>query len=397
MKMEGRSVKVKELCQKLWGSSAMRDNSDAIAMKDKLEFLIQKCEDIREERDDLVIQYKRTMADSDAIRHEIRYLKDNCKDVSALEEQLKVTRLECENIGKRRDSLRLRARRSEASCDAMRKVTEEHKVEAQELKAQLKEFGLLKNKLNTVRQEYENMMKERNVYMQKAQTKTESKEAIKVERDALKVEVENLKAKIKHGDQLDKQLHTTELNFENFKRERDLLKSRIRWMGTDRDTMLKDTEALKDETEVLRARCSRIPVLEKELNTERRQCENMTKARKGLILKERRSAAQKEAVRQEWDNLKLESEKPRGRCKNCAALEKELNARSKECKEVEKERRSLLLSLHRKGEDTDAMTKERDGLKHAAENHRAQPDGAAAEEHANASRKGSNFLKLETL
>jgi chromosome segregation ATPase len=396
MKMEGRNVKLKDLCKKLWGSSDLRGNSAAVALKDKLEFLIQKCEDIKDERDDLVVQYKRMMADRDALRHEMSYLRDNCKDVSALEEQLEAARLECDDLAKQRDALRSRARRSEASCDAIRKMMQDQRVETQELRAQFKDFGLLKNKLNTVRQEYENMMKERNAYMLKAQSKTESKEAIKAERDALKLEIDNLKAEIKKGEQLEKRLHTTELNFENLKRERDLLKSRIRWMATDRDAMVRDTGSLKAETEVIRARCNKIPLLERELKTERLQCENMIKERKGLILKARRSAAEREAVRKERVNLRIESEKPRGRCKNCAALEKELNARSRDLKQAERDRTSLILNIQQKAADIEAMTRERDDLIRASEN-RAQPDGAAGGEQAHVSRIGSNFLRLETL
>jgi chromosome segregation ATPase len=322
LNLEGRNEKLRELCKKAWCSPVLSEHSEDLVMKDKVKFLLRKCEAIREERDHLVHKCKHDVAERDALKLELSHLKGNCKDMSLLEEELRAAKTRRDKLAEQRNSLRLSVRRSEANCDAIRKVMEEQKVETQEIKGQLKEFALLKNKMNSVRQKCEDMTKERDTYMAKERMETEGLDTLRVQRDALKLELEYVKDKIKRNDQLEKQLHSTVERRRKAKAERDLLKSRLRWLETDTEATVRYSDALETEIEALRQRCSKVPLLEKKFNIISQQYENMKREKRGLILKERRIAADIDALTRDRDTLKLVVETLRAQCSDAAGLEK---------------------------------------------------------------------------
>lgn len=340
--------------------------SESAVMKEKVDFLILKCEEITDERDALLLLSQRTKEDRDAMESEARKLRSQWKKTALLEDEIKAVCDKRDHIAKERDSLKCRVRRSEANCESLKKAMQSQKAETQELRAQFKHYALQQEALNVMRQEREYVTKERNTYMVKAQRKAERSDALKFERDALKAEIESLRSKIRDTDELEKQIRTTELNCENFERERDNLKSKVRWMAGDREAMRLKVDALKPERDELLAQYNKIAVLERQLSNEKQQCENVRKEIRELLLSSQATAEDREAMRKEKRALKLERQRLRGRCRNCSSLEQELGARNQHCEAVQQEMSGLIATAQRKAAESEALARERDELKRAA-------------------------------
>jgi chromosome segregation ATPase len=340
--------------------------SDSSVMKEKVDFLILKCEEITDERDALLVLSQRTREEREALESEARRLRLQWKKNAQLEEEVKAVCAQRDRIAKERDSLKYRVKRSEASCESLKKAMENQKAETEELRAQFKHFALQQEALNIMRQEREYVTRERNTYMVKAQRKAGRSDALKFERDALKVQIEGLRTKIKDTDVLEKQIRSAELNCESVDRERGDLKTKVRWMAGDREAMRLKIDSLKTERDALLAQYNKIGQLERELSNEKQQCENVSKEIRNLMMSSQATAEERETIRKEKKSLKLERKKLLGRCKNCASLEKELSARSQYCESVQREISSLMSAAYRKAADREALTKERDGVKLAA-------------------------------
>lgn len=200
-------------------------------LEEQLNFVRLQCNDIAEERDSFKLRYRCSEADCNAIRKlreslkdEIEKLRPQLKDYALLKEKLNSEILLCEDIAKERDSCKLKYQRSYNNSKVIRKVMEALKYETEEIRATFKNSALLEKELNTARQQCENIKKERNVYKLRAQRIAESRNDIKIERDALKLETENLRAKIKHTDLLENQIKAVMLQCNNIKTEIDLNK-----------------------------------------------------------------------------------------------------------------------------------------------------------------------------
>jgi chromosome segregation ATPase len=366
--------------------SARREQGDIVAVEDELKYVLQQCEEARKERDILLEEYNLIEEKRDKMRLEIQRLIDLCQKVAELQEQLNVVRDEYEDMMKERDSYRLRARNSEASCEAMTKLVEEKTAEAQKMKVQSKSVGRLQNKLDSERQQHADIVKDRDHYGEIAQREEACKNAIKIRKNAVKVEIEKLKAKVKETDLLEENIHMTETRRDNNKREGTILKSRVKWMTADRDSMIRDRDALKAEIDQLRPQGNEIEILEEKLNAQRQESESIKRENKGLILKLQRTSAQGDALKEERQALQREKEQLRGLCRNCSALDRELNANSRHCTVLEKERKALDFVAKRAAAEVDSIRKKVENLRLATGSRRSGREEI-----------GANALELETL
>lgn len=328
-------------------------------LENELNGLMQECKDMRQERDHLLSEVRIMAAnrdtikrDRDALKLEKNNLEAQHEKAALLEEQLNKERVQCDHIAKERDSFKLKSQRSGVNFKAMSKVMETLKVEAEELRAQCKQYALLQKQLNAAQQQCENVKIERIAFVLRAQQLAESRETMKVESDALKRETENLKAKIKETDLLQEQLNTANRLCDNMKRERDYLKLQARWAAGNRKAMTEDIHTLKLEIEQLRAQCKNNAVLEKQLQTVKNQFENIKRERNAFILKAQRTAADREAMRKERDHLKLVVDNLRAQRYDPSLQETQLDV-TEHYDNIEKEKDSLILEFQQMGTDTE--------------------------------------------
>jgi chromosome segregation ATPase len=255
-------------------------------LEKQLQSLMQKCKDITGERDALLLHVQviakerdRAKEQRDALQLETKNLLAQHKDVALLEKELKAVRVQCDNIARERDSLKLRSRRSEADCKAMSKNIEALKVEMEEIRAQYKGYALLKQQLDTEKQHCQNITKERNAFILRAQKIAESRGTMQIERDALKLTIENLRSEIKDADLLEEKLNATRLHCDNITKERDLYKSKALWLAEDREAMMEYVNSLELELKELGAQCKISTELVNQLMTVSQHCDNIEKQR----------------------------------------------------------------------------------------------------------------------
>jgi hypothetical protein len=275
------------------------------AQNDKLNFLLRKCEDITSERDALLLEYRRISGEKNALRDEARNLRDQFKDPEVLQEELNALRVQRDHNKSERDAFELRARQLAAKCSAMTKVMESLQLENDETRAKFQDFGPMERELNNIRQQCEDITNERNSFVLRAHRTAKSREAIEFERDALRVEMEDLRAKIKDSDELETQLRNAKTLYEELKSERDLLKTKIQWKTGNRRGQGKEIDTLMQENEDLRARCRNMPVLQKELNDARQECDKLKKERNGFILRAQQTKKDKDALKDVVENLRV--------------------------------------------------------------------------------------------
>jgi hypothetical protein len=270
--------------------------------------------------------------------------------------------VQCDNIAKERETLKLRFRRAEANSKATKKVMEALKDKREEILAQLKEYSSLEMELDTLKQQRENIKKQRNASILRAQKTAKCVEKMKFERYNLKGETENLRAKIKDVELLESQVNAARLLCDNIEKERNFYKLKARQAEVNRDSLRKDIYALKLEIERLRAQCKKDALLEKQLKTETQQWENIKKERNALILRVQRTSADREAMRRERDSLKLVLEYPRSQRWDAALQEEQLNITKADYDNIATETDSSIHEVKYMGTDGEAREKDLDDL-----------------------------------
>jgi chromosome segregation ATPase len=331
-------------------------------LKYELNSLTQKCNDITQKIDALISENRITADNRDAVKKEMDALKremDNlkaqAKDPSQLKYELNAVRVQCDDITKERDSLKLESRLSEATFKRNSKAKEALDVEIGEMRAQLEHYALLEKQLRTLRQECENAKKERTAFIHRAKEIAKSREATKNDYNKMKLEKEKLEAKSKEADPVEEKLKTAKRLCENMKRDRDHLKSKARWAGGNRKNMKEHMEELKLEIENLRVQCKKSAVLEKQLQTATQQCENIKKEKNAFILRTQRIAADRDSVRKERDHLKHLAETLRAQRLEATLLEDLLNVGRKDYGNKTKERDSLNFEVPHSTTDIEAI------------------------------------------
>jgi hypothetical protein len=343
---------------------------------------IQKCKDITDERDALLLEAEIITAggdtlnrDRDFLKLETHNLRAQHRAVALLKEQLNIIRVPCEEIAKARHSFKLRSRRSEANRNALSKIIEALKVETEELLAQYNDYSLVAKQLNIVRQQCKNVKKERNAFILRAQLIADSREIVKVERDALKLEIENLRPKIKDTDLLETQLNVVREDCENMAEERDSLIFEAQYMGRDREATKggqADDALLEGQFKIVREDCENIGkeldflILEsKHIETDRKarerdlddgaqleeefdvvkECDNINKQIDSVILEVQHMGTDREAIKGELEDAEL--------------LEEQLNVVRKDCDNIAKELDSLIFEVQHMGTDRKVTEEDR--------------------------------------
>jgi chromosome segregation ATPase len=302
----------------------------------ELSSLTQKQKDITTERDTLISEAQTIAAEKetlskerDALELETKTIQAQLKAAELLEGQLQVAKVQCEKIARERDSQRIRFKRAEANCKAAKQVLETLRDEREEIRAKLKECNSLEMQLNPLKQKREVTRKLRNASILRAQKAEQCVQKMKIERDDLKLELENLRVKIKDVELLESGVNAARLLCDDLEKERDFYKLEAERKASNRDSLRKDIYTLQLKIEQLSAKCKNIALLEKELKTETQEYENMQKERNAVILRVRRAAADREALRKERDALKRRIENLRSQRHDAVLQQEQLNVTRK--------------------------------------------------------------------
>jgi hypothetical protein len=140
---------------------------------------------------------------------------------------------------KKRDFLKLKAQRTAANREGIRKERDGIKLATQKLQVRCKDGALLEKELNFLRVLCENIKKERNTFILKLQRTAANREAIK-ERDSLKRQIENLRAQYNDAALLENELNTVRAQCDIIKKERDSLKLKAQRTAANREAIKKE-------------------------------------------------------------------------------------------------------------------------------------------------------------
>jgi hypothetical protein len=328
------------------------DSYEDALLEDQINVGGEDCDNISIQRDSLILEAHHMGTDREATEGEL-------EDTVQLEEQLNILRMQCDDIAKERHSFKLTTPFSEVNKKALNKVIEALNIRIEEIRAQFNDYALLAKQLNTIRQQYENVKKERMSLILRAQLIAESTEAITFETEALRLEKENLTVKIKNGNLLEIELNPEKLHGFDIKKGRDFYKLKTRWTEGNREASGKDIDDLNLQKEELRAQCKNCTVQEKKLKTVREQCENINRERNDFTLRAQCTAADTEATREERDALKLVTENLRTQGYDAALKEKQFNIIREDSANIVKE--SLMFEAEQMETDRQATEEDLDG------------------------------------
>jgi chromosome segregation ATPase len=251
-------------------------------LEDQLNALIQTCKDITEERDNLLLKAQIKTADkntlnkvTNALKLETQHLFNQREASALLEDQLNVARKQYDEIAKERDSFKLRYRRSKEDYDAMRKITESLKAETENLRAQLNDHASLKEELDAQILECDGIANERDSSKLRYLRSESNNRAMREATEALKHEAEEIRTQLKNSAVLQRQLHSARQQCKKIKEDRDAYELRAQRIGDSRDDIKIERDALKVESEDLRAKIKHTDLLEKQIKAVRLQCDNI--------------------------------------------------------------------------------------------------------------------------
>jgi hypothetical protein len=275
-------------------------------LSDKIDFLMEKCKAITAERDSLLSEYRRISGQKKALELEKKTLREQCKSPAELEEELKALRDERNKNAEERNNFQAMARRLAARCKAMNKIMDGLKFETEEARAKYQDFVTMKQELDLVKEQCEDLTKEKNDYILKAHRTAKNREAIEFERDALRSEIVDLRARKVEAEELETQLRNARLQCEQLSAERDLLKAKVQFRAGSKMARGRETDALRHENDQLHVRLQNIPVLQKELDTARQECQVLKKDRNAFILRSQQMRRDREALRAVIEHLRVE-------------------------------------------------------------------------------------------
>jgi hypothetical protein len=336
-------------------------------LEEQLNIVIQKCKDITEERDALLLEDKIKAADKnainkvrDALKLETENLLAQRKAAALMQDQLNVVRVQCDDTAKERHSFKLKCRSSEAACKDIRKVMEALKFEREKLRAQFKEYNLLKEQLTTIRVQCDNITKERDSFELRTLRSESNSKATRKNIEALKVQREELRAQYKNYVLLETQLNTVRQQCENIKKERNGFILKTQKGAESRWAIMIERDALKLEIAYLGPKNKDVHLLQKQLNAERILCDNMQKERDFYKLKAQRTAGNRKATRKDIGSTKLAVKTVRTRSYDTALQEEQLNAVRESCGNIAKEGDSLITEVQHMGIDREATEEDLD-------------------------------------
>jgi hypothetical protein len=255
-----------------------------VPLERELSTLRQQCKNITKERNAFMLRAQRKaesrvamMIERDALKLEVEELRVKIKEIHLEEKQLCVARIQCQNLKADGEVFKSEAGWIAASRDTLGTDMEALKLEIEGLCARCKTILALESELNTVKQQCEEMEKERNTFVIAAERTTADLEAMRGENNALKAEREKL--------------------FKAMKGENDAFKA-----------MKGENNALKAERAKLLASVKRIPDLQTRLLDTVRNFNFLKRNLRHVTAELRRVEADRNSLREERDALKLELE-----------------------------------------------------------------------------------------
>jgi chromosome segregation ATPase len=359
---EGKAV-IKRKPNMEWSALKLEaKNIQLQLMEDKLNFVRSKLKALSDEKNSLVLWSERAQAETKALKLDRKELVAESKKAPILEMELNVLREQYYNMADQLESYMQRVRRSEAKCEDMKKAIEGKELETERYRANCEKYCKQEEELKSLRRKCENITKERNSYLFRAQREANCADAILSSLDALIRERDDLIAKIRDTKELEEQLNIKRLDCIHYEKQKEDLKLRIRSMGAEREKLRRDMEALRAERDGLRDRRNKVTRLQQELTAQRQECENLKTERKELMMRVQRGAEEREATKKESEALKLERKQLRPQCKNCTELGRQLSAKSERCKQVEEEISALKLRGQKAAAEIESLMEEFDSL-----------------------------------
>jgi exonuclease SbcC len=279
-------------------TEAFRTQSENYALlQGKLNTIRQQCEKIREERNAFILKTQilaesraTILIERDALKLETENFQSKIKHTDMYEKELNAARRHCDDIKKDRDFYKLKARQAAENTDALKKDIDALTLEIEELRAQCKKNSLLEKQLKYVRQECENIKKERNRSILRAPSTAADSEVMRKKRDAQKIAEVKRTQRFKAAVQ-GEQLNVTREDCDNLAKERDSLILKVQHMGTDREATKEELDSAERQVE--------------ELNVVREDFDNLAKDIDSLILEVQQVETDTEVTEDELDEAAL--------------------------------------------------------------------------------------------
>ncbi|PNF43995.1 hypothetical protein B7P43_G17923 [Cryptotermes secundus] len=213
---------------------------------------------------------------------------------------------------------------------------------------------------------------ERDALIVEAELNAQIARNLKRERDALRHETEELKAQCEHIGELKDQLHILMQKCRKMTDERDAWISKAQSMEANGDVLKRERNALKLETRKLRAQGEKAALLEEELKDVKVQLAFIAKERDSFQQRYRRSEKDSKSMNKIIEGLKLEAEELRKKNESNALLEKQLTAARRQCDAATKERNAFILKAQQVTQTKGTLQMKIDALKVEVEDLRSK-------------------------
>ncbi|PNF16207.1 hypothetical protein B7P43_G17858 [Cryptotermes secundus] len=191
---------------KLQAEELRKKESNAL-LEEQLTAARRQCDAVTKERNAFILKAQQVTKTNgtlqmkmNALKVEVEDLRSKINERQLQQDELSAVRRLCDNMERDRDLYKLEARRSAETRVAQTKVIDALKLKIEDLHVQCKKSSLLEKQLSVAEQQWDNMRKERNAFILKAQKAECSRANLQMERDALKLEVKNLRSKINDVD-----------------------------------------------------------------------------------------------------------------------------------------------------------------------------------------------------
>jgi hypothetical protein len=358
-------------------------------LEKKVNILMEENKIITKERNALILKAQRLERKRDAMKIEMDALKSEaeisrrtCKEFEVLEEQLECVWKQNEEMKRQRDAAILETKLISRNRGTLIKERDRLKREVEKSRRQCEEFALMEGQVKALRVENDSLKKERNAKILQAQRIARNRNEIRKEMDEIKRDAENIRCQSKDFAVLEVQLSGLLTEHDEMRRQRDALKEERDTLMGRRNALVRERDALKREVENSREQYMTIALLEEEVLGLKAENNSMRKEFNSFIFKAQRQARNRDAIKNELDALKRETENYRREGVYVPDLVDQLN--------------SVRMQHDEMGRQRDALQKELDALKPEAENLRRQcEDVAALEEQLNIARAECDEMKRE--
>jgi hypothetical protein len=200
----------------------------------------------------ILAAYIQVPEDWDVLTLKDKILREECKDTAALEEQLNQIAVEQDELRKYRRAFMYEALCISQDKEGMTKDGDALNLEAENFRKQCKKPASLKEQLNQMTVECNELRKDREALIYETTRISEEKEAITKDRDALNLEVEKLREQRKKAETLEEQLNQMTVECNELRKDIEAIVYEAISISEEKEEIKLDRDVLKLEIENIR-------------------------------------------------------------------------------------------------------------------------------------------------